>query len=82
MKRFFYATFNFLNFALVAGISFSLRVDDAQNKANVYIYVLDPNSGGAKMYFHYYMSMVDQGFKASTSIYVFGIQRVNLNQTA
>ena len=31
MKRFFYVTFDFLNFALVAGILFSLRVAGAQN---------------------------------------------------
>ena len=39
MKRFFYVTFDSLKFALVAGISFSLRVTGAQNKANLDVYV-------------------------------------------
>ena len=37
MKRFFYV--DSLNFVLVAGISFSLRVAGAQNKANLDVYV-------------------------------------------
>ena len=58
MKIFFYVTFDFLHFILVAGISFSLRVAGAENKANLDIYIhcghlslqLDPNSGGAKIF--------------------------------
>ena len=41
MKRFFYVTFDSLNFALVAGISFFLCHLSVQ---------LDPNSGGTKMF--------------------------------
>ena len=39
MKRFFYLTFDSFNFAVVAGISFSLCVAGAQNKANLDIYI-------------------------------------------
>ena len=35
MKRLFYLTFDPLNFAMVAGISFFLCVAGAQNKANL-----------------------------------------------
>ena len=58
MKRFFYVTFDSLNFALVAGTSFSPGIAGAQNKGNLDLYIcpshlsvqLDPNSDGAKMF--------------------------------
>ena len=58
MKRFFYVTFDSLNFALVAGTSFSPGIAGAQNKGNLDLYIcpshlsvqLHPNSDGAKMF--------------------------------
>ena len=35
MKRFFYVTYDSLNFAVAASISFSFRVVGAQNKADL-----------------------------------------------
>ena len=39
MNRLFYVIFNSLNFAMVAGISFSLCVTGAQNNANLDVYI-------------------------------------------
>ena len=39
MKKFFYVTFDSLNFAPVDGISFSIPVVGDQNKANLDVYI-------------------------------------------
>ena len=75
--------FGSLNFALVAGISFSTCVAGAQNKANLDVYI-HPWSLIYTTWFQQswcqnvfdgriYKSLVDQGFKTSTYIYLLGI---------
>ena len=87
MKRFFYVTFDSLNFALVAGISFSLRVAGAQNKANLdintslvtYLYNLIPIVVAPKCFCRTDIyALGESRVETSTYMYVFGIQRVNI----
>ena len=86
MKRFFYVTFDSLNFALVTSITFSLCLAGVKKKANLdrhirpwsLICTTIPIVVTPKCFCrtYIYTSLMDQGFKASMYVYVFGIQRV------
>ena len=78
MKRFFYVTFDSLNFALAASISFCFRVAGAQGGAGLGVYMRPWPLICTAWSQKWWRRGVFVEFVSSAYIYVFGIQRVKV----